>query len=113
MNDSVIIAEFDDLMSGRIPQWIETTAKYPRLQKEQHHWRQPFKEGGNVGEVDEMTMRISTIMNGHVFSEEYKWWWHSCPSCVNMEVWVERMLKTKIHEVISNCYLFYEGKYDK
>jgi len=97
MNDSLIIAEFDDMMSGRIPNYPEIIAKYPKLQKDQHYWKQPLKEGGNVDDFDEFHMRIGTIYKNKVFYKEYEWkWYEQNFEQIDMEVWIENILKERV-----------------
>jgi hypothetical protein len=67
----LITAEFNDMMMGRIPKFEKTTAIYPKLEVQRYDWKQPFKEGGNKHQSDEITLRASTIVDGIPYYEQY------------------------------------------
>jgi hypothetical protein len=66
----IITAEFNNIMSGRIPKFKKTTAEWPKMELQIYNWKIPHKEGGN-DQPDEITLRVSTILYGITYYEKY------------------------------------------
>ena len=69
-------SEYRDLLSGRIPKFIKTTAIWPKIEVQRYNWKHPFKEDGyiskgNSEKIDEITIQVSTIYKGSIFLELY------------------------------------------
>ena len=57
--------------ASRTPKFKKTTAIYPDIEIQKWEWKDLFKEGINQNNVDETTIRASSIINGELFYEEY------------------------------------------
>ena len=68
---NIIAAEFNDLISGRTPNFEKTTANYPKIEIRGYDWKNPFKEGVTKDVLDEITLRASTIFNEVTHYEQY------------------------------------------
>lgn len=66
----IITAEFNDMMSGRIPKFEKPTAIYPKLEVQRYDWKHPHKEGGS-DKPDEITLRACTVVDGIPYYEQY------------------------------------------